>query len=539
MAETYNTNLINVSACYLKLLNVPVTSATLRQQLQENPFYPSLYSLSNVLERFHLDTTAFKTDKENFDKLQPPFITYLSGQATGKDFVLVTRVSHNEVEYISGIKKPKKILKETFLNHWQQIVFMAEANEKSGEADFNLRRKKEISTRNKAIALIGASVFILAASIYFFLHSLSADSIANAAVLLLIKMAGIVATILLLIYEIDKSNAFVKSICTAGKQTNCAAVLQSKGAKILGMSWSEAGFFYFASTFLFLLFPAISFIEKTFILVLANAVAVPYIVFSIYYQWKVVKQWCPLCLTVQAVLTVELIWTIVSFWAHSPAFGLQPLGLNILPIGYCLLLPISVWFVLKPIISKAKYEPIYKAAYKRLLYNPETFNLLLNQQSKAPHCDQNMGIEIGDPHAKISIIIVCNPYCSSCAKAHPVLNEIIRNNNNVKLKVIFTASNEKNDKRGIAAKHLLAIDEKNNSLLTQKALDDWYLAPRKDYQIFAGKYSINGEITKQEKQIEQMREWCKEADISFTPTLFINGHRLPENYRIEELKYIL
>ncbi len=122
------------------------------------------------------------------------------------------------------------------------------------------------------------------------------------ALLLLIKLAGIAATTLLLIYEIDKSNAFVKSICTAGKQTNCAAVLQSKASKILGMSWSEAGFFYFASTFLFLLFPGISFMAKICLLSIANCLAAPYILFSVYYQWKVVKQWCPLCLTVQAVL---------------------------------------------------------------------------------------------------------------------------------------------------------------------------------------------------------------------------------------------
>jgi protein-disulfide isomerase len=134
---------------------------------------------------------------------------------------------------------------------------------------------------------------------------------------------------------------------------------------------------------------------------------------------------------------------------------------------------------------------------------------------------------------------VCNPYCGPCAIAHPVLDEIIHNNKNVKLKLIFTATNDKDDKRGVAARHLLAIYEKHDALQTQQALDDWYLADRKDYNVFAAKYPLNGEIKKQEKEIEIMKEWCKEAEISFTPTLFINGHRLPEKYKIEELKYIL
>jgi uncharacterized membrane protein len=539
MAEAFNTNLINVATCYVRLLDVPVTETTLKEQLQENPFYPSLFSLSNVLERFHLDPGAFKTSKENFDNLHPPFITYVSGQNTGKDFILVTGVSHDEVEYIAENKKPKKISKETFLNHWQEIVFIAETNEKSGEADFKLRRRKEILARNKANTLIGATVFILVATIYFFLHSLPTVFITSAVLLLLIKITGVATTILLLIYEIDKSNAFVKSICTAGKQTNCAAVLQSKASKILGISWSEAGFFYFASTFLFLLFPAISFANKTFILAVANALAVPYIVFSIYYQWKVVNQWCPLCLTVQMVLATELAWSVVNFWMHTSAFSLLPSIFSLLPVIYCISLPFTVWFILKRIILKAKDEPIYKAAYKRLLYNPETFNYLLQQQVSAPDGYQNIGITVGNPDAENTIIKVCNPYCGPCAKAHPVLEEIIHNNKNAKLKLIFMASNDKDDKRGIAARHLLAINQNHNTELLKQALDDWYLADKKDYHAFASKYPIETEIKQQEIELQKMKVWCEEAEISFTPTFFVNGYRLPEKYNIEELKFIL
>ena len=415
MAEVFNTNLLNVSAHYLSLLKVPVTRKSLKQQLQENPYYPSLYSLSTVFERFHLDTTALKVGKESFDKLRPPFVAYLSGQTTGKDFVLVTAVSENQVQYIAENKKPKQSSKEIFFKNWQEIVFITEANEKSGEHDFIQNRKRETIAGNKTKALTGAGIFILAASIYFFLYSLPADFMLSTAILLFIKLAGIATTTLLLIYEIDKSNSFVKSICTAGKQTNCAAVLQSKASKILGMSWSEAGFFYFASTFLFLLFPGISFIAKICLLSIANCLAAPYILFSVYYQWKVVKQWCPLCLTVQAVLAAELIWSIVNFWQTSTSFYFE--HSIFLPVAYCLLLPVFLWYILKPLILKAKDEPVYKAAYKRLLYNPETFNHLLQQQPIAPDGYQNLGIEIGNPNAENTIIKVCNPYCSPCAKA--------------------------------------------------------------------------------------------------------------------------
>ncbi|MEO6838813.1 MAG: vitamin K epoxide reductase family protein [Ginsengibacter sp.] len=537
MAETFHTNLINVATAYISQLRVSVTPSSFKQQLNENPYFPSLYSLSNTFDRFQIPHQAVKIDKENFDNLRPPFIAYVKGQATGKDFVLVTLVSEKEVQYFAENKKVKKISKEDFLKNWEEIVLLAEPDEKSGEKDFLINRRKEISSTNKTKALIAASFLIFGTTLFFFLHSLPLHFIISASALLFIKLLGLVVTVLLLIYEIDKSNSFVKSICTAGKQTNCGAVLQSKASKILGISWSEAGFFYFASTFLFLLFPSITFTTKVFVLAVANILAAPYILFSLYYQWKVVKQWCPLCLTVQAVLAAELIWSIVNFWQNPSPFSFLPSAF--LPIIYSLLIPITAWYLLKPLILKAKEEPVYKAAYKRLLYNPETFNHLLQQQSTAPDGYQNIGIEIGNPEAENTIIKVCNPYCGPCAIAHPVLDEIIHNNKNVKVKLIFTASNDKDDKRGIAARHLLAISEKHDARQTQQALDDWYLAERKDYEVFAAKYPMNGEIKEQEKQIDEMKVWCKEAEISFTPTLFINGRRLPEKYKIEELKYIL
>jgi glutaredoxin len=202
-------------------------------------------------------------------------------------------------------------------------------------------------------------------------------------------------------------------------------------------------------------------------------------------------------------------------------------------------LPIVLWYVIKPLLLKAKDEPVYKAAYKRLLYNPEIFNNLLQQQSSAPDGYQNMGIEIGNPDAANTIIKVCNPYCGPCSKAHRVIEEIINNNTDIKLKLIFMASNREADDRGIVARHLMAIYKEKNYVKIEQALDDWYLPLKKDYKVFAEKYPMNGELKQQEAEIEKMKDWCKEAEITSTPTLFINGKRLPETYKINELKYIL
>ena len=468
----------------------------------------------------------------------PPFIAWLKNQSTGKDFVLVTSIHNGSISYISDNKKDKTVSREEFLTDFENIILLAEADEDSGEKNYAESRQKEITIRNQYKYLAGAGALLLFISIFLF-PSTPALPLFSASLILSTKIVGITVSILLLIYEIDKSNAFVKSICTAGKKTNCNAVLGSKASKIFGISWSEAGFFYFAFTFIFLLFPGIDFSTKLFALSIANLIVAPYIVYSLYYQWKVVKQWCPLCLTVQGVLGAELIWSVAFYWQNAFLPESAMLISAVLPLILCLIIPIALWYALKPVFLKAKNEPMYKAAYKRLLYNPDTFNNLLQQQQTAPEGYENLGITVGNPDATTTIIKVCNPYCGPCAKAHGVIDDILHNNKDVKLKLIFTASNHKFDEAGIVARHLLAISKKGDAVQTAKALDEWYLADKMNYAAFAEKYPLNGESREQENSIDAMSAWCKEADIIGTPTFYINGKLLHDNYRIEELKYIL
>ena len=151
----------------------------------------------------------------------------------------------------------------------------------------------------------------------------------------------------------------------------------------------------------------------------------------------------------------------------------------------------------------------------------------------------NLGITLGNKDAKNTIIKVCNPYCAPCARAHEELKELLENNKDIKVQVIFNATNAPDDKRSAPVKHLLAIASKGNEVEIEKAMDDWYLSPDKNYEVFAGKYHMNGELKKQDEKIHEMAAWCTATDIAYTPSIFVNGHLLPESYKIDDLKYIL
>jgi Protein-disulfide isomerase len=146
---------------------------------------------------------------------------------------------------------------------------------------------------------------------------------------------------------------------------------------------------------------------------------------------------------------------------------------------------------------------------------------------------------IGNPDAEYEIVKVCNPYCGPCAKAHPELDALIHSNPNIKVRIIFTATGEENDRRTLPVQHLLAIQERDGREQVQKAVDNWYMAETRDYTAFSNKYPMDGELKKQRYKIEDMHRWCQQMKITVTPTFFINGFQLPDSYRIEELKHIL
>lgn len=65
------------------------------------------------------------------------------------------------------------------------------------------------------------------------------------------------------------------------------------------------------------------------------------------------------------------------------------------------------------------------------------------------------------------------------------------------------------------------------------------MADKKDYDLFAAKYPVNIELKQQDAKVDAMYKWCNEMKIEFTPTFFVNGHQLPENYTVKDLNNFL
>ena len=518
---------VNATIALLQRLQVKITNSTINKALQEHPDYPSLLSINDVLNQFNINTAAVNVEKEKITALPLPFIAHITNKGGG--FVTVTDIKDNSLTYYTtkeDYRNTVSVLIDEFTKIWSGNTILAEAKCNAGEHNYTLQRRKELLEGIKIPLLF---ICLLVCGIATNLVSLTIAY----SVLVVLKFIGVIVSTLLLWYEVDKTNTTLQKICTAGTKTNCNAILNSKQAKLFGvLSWSEIGFYYFAGSYLALL---ISGVQALPILAILNFCALPYILFSVYYQWRIAKQWCVLCLSVQAILLAEGI-TNFSFIS----FSYLNISLSIIAqIILSFLIPISIWQLLKPaLLQKKELKPKAKEL-ARLKANPKIFESLLIKQKQITISTDGLGILMGNPNATNTIIKVCNPYCGPCAKAHPVIEEIIHSNPNIKAQVIFNATTDEKDIKNKPVKHLLAIQEKYGKELVTKAMDDWYNADKKDYDAFAAKYPMNGELQLQNKKIEYMSEWCKEIDIQFTPTFFINGYQLPDIYNIGDIKYLL
>jgi len=529
-------NVVKVVISLLKSLNVKVTSQTVNESMQNHPDYPSLLCISDTLTQLKVSNAAIRYEKEKLNELPLPFIAHM--QQPADSLVLVTEIDNGTVQCYTGESRGSiPLMEDFFLKTWTGVCLIAEASENSGEIDFVKNKKIEKAKLLKLIAFSSIIIFLgLLSVVQAWLLHWSLSQLAGLSIFFLILFTGVVVTVLLLWYEIDKANPLLQKVCTGIVKTNCNAVLNSKGSRLFKwLSWSEIGFFYFAGGLLNLLFYNATLLKTVSFLSAINALVLPYIFFSVFYQWRIAKQWCILCLAVQALLLFGFINSLIAGFLSTSIFETP---------GYLIhtcLLYLSViltWFLMKPFllrIQKAKRE---KRNYLRLKFNQQIFeSLLYRQKTLSP--TEGLGIILGNKaNPKHIITKVCNPFCGPCAAAHPKIIQMLAENQQLQLRIVFTSSNdEATSSRPV--KHFLSLQENQDEKLLTQALNDWYGAKEKNYDSFAIKYPLQKQTTDQASKVDAMYAWCTDMNIRFTPTYFIDGYQMPEAYSIQDINYFL
>jgi uncharacterized membrane protein len=534
---------VQAIACLLRCLQVKVHIQSIEQQLEHHPDWPSLLCISDALHQWKVPHLAAKAADKQLPGTHYPFVAVTNHPE--RPLAIVTRVDGGRVQFY---QYSYNTLSEedlaSFVQRWTGVYLLAEANAQSGEPDYAAVRRKWWLRQALPAAAVLLLLVLLTGGIWpRLMLAGSGAAMLGTATLALLYVAGLIVSGLLLWYEIDQSNPLLKKVCTGLAKTDCHAILSSNASKLFGcLSWSEVGAAYFAGGLLLLAMPARAPWALQWLGLLGMA-ALLYPVFSIYYQWRVARQWCVLCLAVQAILLLQglALWA-GHFLPQVPATTfaqfLIPNSPFLLTTAY--LLPLLAWLSLKPLLLRWQTARQQLRAYRRLKFNPQVFTGLLQQQKAITTAPEGLGITLGPANAPHKLVKVCNPYCGPCSKAHPKMEKLLHQHSNLQLQILFMVPDTPGQRLHTTASHLMAIAQTaTTQVQVQQALDHWYLAENKDYEAFAAKYPLNGQVAEQAPAITAMEKWSQANDIRYTPTIFFNGYELPPEYDPEDLTYFL
>jgi len=118
------------------------------------------------------------------------------------------------------------------------------------------------------------------------------------------------------------------------------------------------------------------------------------------------------------------------------------------------------------------------------------------------------------------------------------LDELLEQRTDIQARIVFTANNTDEDIKTPVSRHLMALNQLADKEIIKKALNDWYNQKQKDYKAWAKVYPV--ELNEAEyHKIDSQKAWCEMAEVTATPTLLLNGYRLPEHYQLPDLRYML
>ncbi len=504
---------------WLYKLGYRISNTYLKLRLESHPFYPSLLSVEDTLSEFGINTKTIRTDKENLKKISDPILAHFNND-------------DGEILYFNSLQEAEAKVAE-FDKQWTGIVMLAVKSKEFENAKYSQHVKKEKRGIFFRYALL--SITSLA-----FLIGLFLTKSVSIILLTIGSSCGLYISCLIAQKELGISNSIADKICNIANLNRCESVLFSKGSKLLSwLSWGDIGIIYFSSSILYLLLLAFSLGQQLFNLngyLLISFATLVFPIYSIYYQWKVVRHWCILCIGVLLVLFFNgATGFIVVKNLTIDSLFFRPLVYDITVFTIIGIFVFLVWQLLKSMwqgrMDAIRFE-IQNTWFKR---NPDIFNSLVIKEGDDKYClpMPSDTIKFGNPNAPFQILMICSPYCNPCVKAHRAFEKLFEKYADkiyIAIRFALTTNNYR-DSNANAAREILRVARQ----FPQKAISDWFsLVDLKKYK----------ELYKPDEfeviqEIDDHISWCNKNQIKRTPTIFINGFSVPAMYSSEEITGIV
>ena len=489
----------------------------IKLQLLAHPEYPSLKSFTDTLDYFEIENIAATIPTEYLDKLPENFLTLFETDE-GKKLVLISqKISDKKIKIIDEEKNKKSILKEDFLKKWDPTIIAIEPK---------LKGKK--SRTNKIPDFLPLALIITFAVVIFGITNFDINAMAY----YLVSLIGGYLSYLIAKEELGFNTPSVVKFCTKYANTSCTDVINDKGSKIFNLiALSDMAVAYSLTTLLFLIFRGF---DNSLFFTL-GAAALPVLLYSVFYQWRVLKKWCLLCLSIASISIIQFLITALN--NVSFAFPVN----EFLYFTFTFALTFYSWSIIKSKIKASRDLESTQIEFTKFKRNYKLFTSALGSQSvvKKGEIDQpEHTMSFGNSKALLKIIAVTNPLCGFCKASFELYSKLLTTHNDrIQITFVFNVhpDTEKNKAAQIAHR-LLETYYNEGKDIALTAFKTWFRD--RDINSWQKEHGISSKKDF-EKKLELQSKWCSSNGINYTPATILNERIYPKEYEINDLVFFV
>lgn len=504
---------------FLKQSNLYIGQDKLRSNLYSNPNFPGIVAIADEFENLNMELSLLESEDKEKDFVDlPDLFLALVKDYHGADRLALIQKNNTNVKVIFDDTIIQTITPSKFIESWSGIIAVLE-KKTALKYYFDLYF-------TKVNILISMLVFGV---LFWFIRS---DLGLLQSLHFILGIAGLILSVLIFYVDAEINSSLVGKVCTSEKY-NCNDVINSVGSTVFKyFKLSDIVVVYFVS----LLCCHILFIDNPQYLYslfsLLAFLSIPAIFYSVYYQWKILKNWCSLCLSIVFVLCLQI--TVLLFLPHNE------IDLNLYFLACTAFLFTSIylgWAKIRELLNIAKELSVVNIKYHSFKRNIQVFNYLHTKNPKIDTAiETGKEIAFGNKDAELQLIFIINPDCPFCKKAYIAIDNILRNYGD-SVYVIFRFYLFGNDD--------LEIESAN------KMLRIYHTDTENSYshikQMFEGDNSHNGlnnngeslDVNFNDVLIAQ-KQWCEANNINYAPAVILNQRLYPtEQYEFNDLSFFI
>lgn len=506
----------NVVSDHLNALDLKISHSYLRDSIQQHPNYPSLISIVDTLDQLGIEFVAGEVSPQDLNEMPYPYLLWSDRM-------------QNPV--LSITSKRDLMTQSSFLKNWEGKVLKV-----NPESQITNHRHKDHYASDRithALAWAGsAMLFILAGFVVF--RSSSATNI----YLLLESIVGALIGGYAIYRDTELGKSQPNLLCFT-QESDCDSVINSAAATLFGvLKLSDLAFAYFLSgvflTGLGILAQAPVVVDARVALSVVAPIAM---IYSLYHQLVVQKKICTMCMFINLILAFEtayLVYRLLQIENTLPS-------ITALALAAATTLTILIFTtLLHRLLDRMTLQADDLQTALRVKLSPSTFTTFLNLNNKANDDLFSYDIRLTKPGGKHRLIFVTNLKCGPCSDFHAKLHSVIDSAPN-DLEIIIRVVPLTNDP---APEYLVSYwlnniyNQPDEDKQTTELFEEWYRTTNLDE--FRKKYPSNSpEHPATKSLLQQVDHWFQASSFMSTPTVLLNGRKLPQNYSISEVIQVL